>query len=496
MQMIPNSSTVWQTAAGNFNRLRPGGYAAFLTWDQQVRLERIRQARMLRDDQHREYFLGEGRTQHDFPEVQTATEIIRPYVAANLLGLISETTADMLFGEDPIIRVDDEIQQAKLTALVEATSLADLLHDLAEDCSAEGEAFIEAVIHDGQVYLTSVPAETIFPEGGILPDGQYASYVRYAIQNWGTPERPIWLLLETRHLAGAITHSLWQLDERGMRMPEPLDLVNWKTPNGRVLRPVVRTGIVSNTITWIPNRLRAGRVVSDYDRLLQLQDLVNAKYTQLARVIGIHADPAMYFPTDLRDDDGHIRSRYKAFFVQSKDQAPGYITWESQLDAALRDRGAAVQMLLIRARMSPALLGLKEGAAPDAWKKLRLEAANTLSMIKGKARRWAPRVRRALAVAQELQQTLPGERFERYPIAVEVRDGIPIDDKEQAETIATLRGAGAMSLERAIRLQLVDEAATAEEVMRLQDESQRRAEEMTPSILMGETNEVGQDEEE
>lgn len=492
MQMIPNSSTVWQHAAGAFNRIRPTGYAAFLSQDQQVRLERIRQARMLRDDQHREYFLDEGRTQFDFPEIQTATEVIRPYIAANVMGLISETTADLLFGEDPILRVDDEIQQAKLTELVEATSLADLLHDAAADCSAEGEAFLEAVIHDDQVYLQSVPADEIFPEGHVLPNGQYASYVRYGLQNAGPTERPIWLLLETRYLAGSIARTLWQLDERGLRLPRPLDLANWKTDDGQTLRPSTPTGISQNTITWIPNQIRGGRAISDYDRLLPLQDLVNAKYTQLARVIGIHADPAMYFPQDLRDDEGHIRSRYKAFFVQSKDQAPGYITWESQLDAALRDRAAAVQMLLIRARMSPALLGMKEGAAPEAWKKLRLEASNTLSMIKGKARRWAPRIRRALTVAQELQQTLPGERFDRYPIACEIRDGIPIDDKEQAETIATLRGAGAMSLERSVRLQLVDEAATAEEVARIEEETNRRAAAMTPSILMGETNETGE----
>jgi len=491
MQLIPPIPRVWQHAAGNYQAMGHSAYAAFLTQDQKVRLERVRQARLLKSGKHFEYFIGEGRTQFPFPPLETVSgEVIPVYVTVNFPGLISETTADLLLGDDPILRVDDEIQQAKLTELVESASLAELLHDAAEDCSAEGEAFLEAAVDDtegvGRVVIKRVPADEIFPEGDPGPDRQYRRYVRYSLRNAGTEKTPIWVLLESRYLVGSITRTVWQLDDAGKRGPE-LDIAAWNNLDAGQppVPPVTPTGISRNTITWIPNRLSGDNPVSDYDRLLSLLDTVAAKYSQLARMMAMHADPSMYFLPGSFDANGKIRTNNKAWPASSKDEAPGYITFDGQCEAALRDRAAAERILLITARMSPALLGLKEGAAATSWKTLRLESNNTLAMIRGKSRIWAPRIRRLLSVAQDLQQTLPGERFDRYPIACEIRDGIPVDDNEQANTIATLLSVGALSRKRAVRMQLVDEAATAEEVAQIELEEAERFARNTPAILLG-----------
>ena len=58
--------------------------------------------------------------------------------------------------------------------------------------------------------------------------------------------------------------------------------------------------------------------------------------------------------------------------------------------------------------------------------------------------------RRALEVAQDLENTLPGVRYDRGPIAVEVRDGIPQDPGDLANEQATLRGAKLISRRRAL----------------------------------------------
>ena len=103
-------------------------------------------------------------------------------------------------------------------------------------------------------------------------------------------------------------------------------------------------------------------------------------------------------------------------------------------------------------------------------------------MAQRKAAVWRPKLRELLALAQDLENTLPGERYDRGAVAVEMRDGIPEDDLDVANYIATLRGAQAMSDERAVALQIPDTAGQQRELAALGE--QRAA--ATPSVLLGE----------
>jgi len=134
----------------------------------------------------------------------------------------------------------------------------------------------------------------------------------------------------------------------------------------------------------------------------------------------------------------------------------------------MADRAFILNQLLVRTETSQVLLGMKQGAAPDAYKKVRLEAFNSLTKAARKASYWVAAVRRAVGVAQDLENALPGgPRYARNPIAVQLRDGIPADDKEQAERLSILKAAGLVSVERALEEQLQDPAAVAKEMGRL-----------------------------
>jgi hypothetical protein len=111
---------------------------------------------------------------------------------------------------------------------------------------------------------------------------------------------------------------------------------------------------------------------------------------------------------------------------------------------------------------------LKEGAAPDAYKKVRLESFNSLTKAARKAAYWRAGVRRALGVAQDLENAIDGgPRYARGEIAVQLRDGIPSDLLEDARRLAVLRHAGLISLRRAVEEQLQDPAAVEKELARL-----------------------------
>src|SRR5687767_4411561 len=480
MQIPHAIPAIWvYTTLASFNAPRAGGYGAFLSDEQQARLERIRQARLLFDGRHREYFLDEGRTQFDFPRVRAGGRAVQMYLTYNVLGLISLKGADLLFGQEPLLRADDPVQQDALARLVERSSLHGLLYGCAVDASYEAESFIEACVHGGEAYLRQVPADEIFPAGNLLPDGQFERYVRYRVTNVGTEQSPVFLLLEVTYLPGRIERRCYQLDEDGNRREVGLEswVGTWQrgdvgtsrsstTPRpdaATSLQPLTLTGVPRNTITWVPNLLVRGQSVSDYDGAIELQDALNAKNSQVGRVLLKHSDPRMAFPEEAFDEEGQIRSDHDVFAFQDPARVPQYITWDAELQHAMADRAFVLNQLLVRTETSPVLLGLKEGAAPDAYKKVRLESFNSLTKAARKAAYWKAGIRRAVTVAQELENTLPGVRYARGSVAVELRDGIPMDEKEQAERLSVLRGAGLISLERALEEQLQDPAAVAKE---------------------------------
>jgi Phage portal protein, SPP1 Gp6-like len=485
MMQIPHAiPAIWvYTTLASFNAPRAGGYGAFLSDEQQARLERIRQARLLFDGRHREYFLDEGRSQFDFPRVRAGGRTLQMYLTYNVLGLISLKGADLLFGQEPMLRADDPVQQDALARLVERSSLHGLLYGCAVDASYEAESFLEACVHGGEAYLRQVPADEIFPAGDLLPDGQFERYVRYRVTNVGTEQSPVFLLLEVTYLPGRIERRCYQLDEDGNRREVALE--NWVGASGRwdvgaygpatssrpdaptSLRPLTLTGVPRNTITWVPNLLVRGQPVSDYDGAIELQDALNAKNSQVGRVLLKHSDPRMAFPEEAFDDKGNIRADHEVFAYSDPEKLPRYITWNAELAHAMADRAFVLNQLLVRTETSPVLLGLKEGAAPDAYKKVRLESFNSLTKAARKAAYWRAGVRRAVAVAQDLENTLPGVRYDRKPIGVQLRDGIPSDDTEQAQRLALLRSHGLISVERALEEQLQDPAAVQKEMGRL-----------------------------
>ena len=493
MTVERNKAAVWNsTNEVGYNALRAGRYAAFLSDAQQARLERIRQARMLFDGQHREYYLDEKRSQFNFCQSLVQGELVRVYTSFNVLGLTSRKFADPLFGEAPVLQCDEPTQKTFLDDLVRRCSLASMAHGMAADCSYEGEAFVESMIWQGRAWVRQVPADEIWPEGELQPDGQYQSFVRYALDNAGTSEKPVWLLLRIRYTAGAIERTLAQLGDDGKIAREGLDLAQWPAMKaGQVtLEPLTPTGIQRNTITWVPNMLVRGAARSDYDGSpLKLQDQLNGQHTLLANVLAKHGEPPVAAPQEAADATGNARAEHKLWWYTDPERIPKYIVRDLQLEGVMAAAKNVLANLLIDLEMSAVLLGLQEGSQVDAWRKLKLNAQNALKKAARKAAYWSGGLLRAVEVAQDLEQTIPGVRYDRTPIGVEIRDGIPDDPVDRANEQATLRAAGLLSRRRGLMAQLGDAAAVDAEMSELDSESARE----TPSVLL---DEPGEDESE
>src|SRR4051812_24089139 len=108
------------------NTLGYGGSApklAYLTDQQNCRMEQIRIARMIWRGWHRKAFLDESRTQFNYPYVKVQGIPRRLYVTFNVSKLVSTTLTDLLLGEEPLLKVDNEIDQQAMDDLGKRSDL-------------------------------------------------------------------------------------------------------------------------------------------------------------------------------------------------------------------------------------------------------------------------------------------------------------------------------------------------------------------------------------
>ena len=479
--MADKTNNIWMSEDPRYSRFG-ASYPDYLSAADKARLERIRQGRMLFDGRHRELFLAEGRTQFSFREVKKHGGGVCPlYVTTNILRLVAMKAADLLFGETPLLASDNPEQHAEIQDIADRSGLHQVVYQAAVDGSVEAEVFLEGIIYDEQVYIQQVPGEEISPVGPIMPDGQYAMFVRRTVETIAAEDgrAPRTLLLERTYRAGSIEQACFDVTG-GKRVTA--NLVEWPAfaNAGEDARaPIVNTGIAWNTITWVPNLMVRRRPVSDFDGVVELQDTLNAKASQLSVVILKHAHPRLLVPEQLIDEGGNLADA-EVLVSRQGDADAKYLTWDAQLDAAMKDRAFVLQQILVQTETSPVLLGLKEGAAPDAYRKVRLEAFNSLTKAARRAVYWTEGLRTALTSALMLNGTLAGKRYDESEISVQLRDGIPQDSLDEANRLATLITAGVVDDQWCLEQLLPDPAGVADVLARVQA---KRAAQM-PTILL------------
>lgn len=477
-----NLGSVWQRAGGNANGM--SAYLLKLAWltpQQRCRAERLRQARMLFDGRHRQYFLDEGRTQHDFPPLKEgACKFFEPY---NLLTNVAQKMADLLFGEACRVHVDDQQLQTTIDAIVDRSWLPARLNGSAVECCWAGYTFLEISRSGGNAMISHTPAEEIYPLGVAGPDYQFGAYVRYATQcvDGGAGKKPRRLLLETKYTAGLITRACYELDQAGPEgesKKSQVSIEQWPERQADGATPLLEqeaTGLSRPSLIYVPNGYEAA---SDFDQLIDVQDAMHAKNTQIARVIAKHADPKLAAPEAAADPKGNLPRSAEVYFYRDKNDVPSYITWNAELEAASQDRDFARSAFSTIAEMPLSLLGVKDDSSVETASKMRLSAAPALAKAARKATFWQAAIRLAVALAVEAES---GSR-PVVPIGVEMKDGLPIDSKERADEISSLRSSGVLPKRRALQMQGLDQAAVDKDLQELDDE----AKQSTPSVLLSE----------
>jgi hypothetical protein len=478
---------VWRHEAGRFGAVASRPHLAFMPVEHRVRAERLRQAKLLFAGNHRQYFVTEKRSKQRYTPL--SKDLPEFYEPLNLLGLMSRKFADLLFGERVRVRCATESAQGLVDAIIARSWMMPMLIAAATECSWAGDTYLEVSRSNGDATIGHVPAEEVYPVGLAGPDQQYAEYVRYATASVRIDGVDRQLMLETVYTPGQIERRLSMLDTSGLAVSRGLDLTGvradgtraetldlWPARRGGLPLPRVEaTGLKTTNLVRVPNDYEG---TSDYDGLLDAQDSVNAKHTQLARVIAKHADPRLAVHESQADSDGNVPANAEVFFFRNKDETPQAITWNAELAPAIDDRRFSLSAWSMLAEMPLSLLGLKDDSTAETAAKVRLNAVPAMAKAQRKAMFW----QQSIAMVLSLALSVEGRGVPLTDLAVEMRDGLPDDPESRANEIATLRAANVISVRRSLEKQYLDPAAIEREL----DEIKKDTASAAPSMLLDE----------
>lgn len=197
---------------------------------------------------------------------------------------ISATSANLLFGNAPDVKAEDDPTQARLDYIVESNLLEQVLLEAAESASALGGVFLKVnwdlLRHDFPI-ISTVQADAALPE---FVWGRLVSCTFWEVLE--TNKDVVWRRLE-RHEPGSIETGLYRgTDGRlGIRLP--------LTSHPKTAEDVdlIPTGYDRLLCVYVPNSLpnrrergsRLGR--SDYEGLESFMDSLDEVWTSLQRDI-------------------------------------------------------------------------------------------------------------------------------------------------------------------------------------------------------------------
>jgi hypothetical protein len=381
------------------------------------------------------------------------------YVATNFAGIISKLSADLLFGEAPMITV--EKGQEALDEIIRENDLQTLCHTMALSASYRGDCVFKARYGKARNWdgsprpiIEAVPSAYFFPE----VDPNNIMGMTEAVIAWPRQVGSELYLRREIHQPGRIINELYRLDsENTLGAQVPLSYLEEYAG----ISEYEETGFPGLLVEYIPNwRLDdCFWGISDYFDILSLQEELNNRITKIRRILDRHSEPKLLLPPGIMQYD----ERLQRWYVEKEDleamevdpeqagDLPKYLTWEAQLAACFSEIDKLLDLLCMVTETAPVAIGIpnRDGGGAESGKALRFRLMRTLGKISRKERFFDQGLKNILFAAQSLN-AIYGSGPAPEEVAIEWKDGLPDDPQETAEVINSRVSMKTMSLRRAL----------------------------------------------
>lgn len=466
------------------------------------RLDQYNANRKLFEADHASVFKEWWRTLRE--DYDTAT-----FMVLNWPKRLSTLWADLLVGEPPRFKAgepktdesgektDESDEQKRLDALLKANHFDTLLHEGGIDISRFGDALFKVRLEDGRAVIEGQSPSYWFPVTSL---GNVRD-ILYHVVAWqfetteetrtalGTSRQEAVKYLKVEvHERGAVEHRLLRLGENGRieREAAPTEMGRYfpklaseeldATRTGSRVRQ--DTGVDDFLVVHAPGMRTADRLhgVDDYSELESIVQEMEVRLAQISRILDKHADPNVYgdpnmLARDPRTGETTLEAGGKFFPIDENGTAPGYMTWDGSLAAAYQELEELKQQFYLVSETSAAAFGRLDAGIAESGTALRRLMQAPLAKVGRIRTRLDPVVKDLIELAAALEDAAGNEDAELKDIQITWNDGLPDDEREQADIEQVRLSSGTTSKLSSIqRLDGVDEFMAKRELQRIAEE--------------------------
>lgn len=405
-----------------------------------------------------------------------ASKLEALYIACNIADPIITKPADLLVGEPPIFDsglADDTPQQVAINSYVEENDIVKLIHESALSNGYRGDAWIKerydyrqdfsALAEIGaerpedavmEPIIEHVAADCVFPET-VSGNVKKFKAVNIATVEWVVSAKTdIPYLNVERHLPGYIVYERYRLQtfeggiDSSYGYPVQLFKIIEQVATGRE-NDVVSTFVPNLLVHHIPYK----SVDDDWQGKGTLESLesiliaINDRLVSIDYILMKHSDPIMYGPDP--SSGGTVRVGGGAYItVSDEDAKPGYLTWDGKLEGAFKELETLIGMAFQIAETPQWLFGTVlgdqnaggTGTSHTDGAAIKARFLPILSKVKRIRVHYDRAIRDALYNCQLLDIAHGDKSFDPVYPTITWRDGLPINEKEQAEIMAMRLG--------------------------------------------------------
>lgn len=445
------------------------------------------------------------------------------YIAINLAYILSLKPADLLIGDRPTYdsgKPDDSPEQKKLNDIVEENDLNTLIYESATGGAYRGDSFLmvrygkrhdvsdfkELGITDvgkSESIIEHAAADTVFPE---TSEGNIKKIKAYNVTsivwvNNGKKEIPY--LDIAKHVPGHIIYERYRMDEIpevGINSQYGFPITTYKivekVDTGRE-KDIIKTGATYPLVFHIPyssvddNWQGKGFVETVEHAIQALED----RLTQLDYILLKHSDPVMYGP-ELHPNQGQPQSVTiggKYIPLRKEDATPGAITWDGKLEAVFKEIDYLISYIFQMSETPQWLFGTTisgggnaggTGTSHSDGAAIKARFMPILSKVKRIRNGYDKAVKDAIWACFQLEKEHGNYRGEDVYPKIHWKDGIPKNEKEEAEIYA-IRTGDKPTIDQKTAIKRMDELddMQADEVMNRIGEDDKRLQPVSPEVF-------------
>ncbi|MDE7280373.1 MAG: phage portal protein [Ruminiclostridium sp.] len=343
----------------------------------------------------------------------------------NYHQLLSKKTADFVCSEPPTLETEDDTDE--LIRRLEKTQWAKKLYEGIIDISRYGNAVFKFI---GQ-RVSVVDPKNWFP---IVDPADLKEIVGHVIAyptETDTEGKPTQLYVEI-HDIGRIETRLYQFDSD-------------KGVIGALISSKNNLSSIPDdfAVQILSNVTESGSIygIDDYSAINSLISSIMWRIQRIDTVLNKHSEPSVSGPSSALTWDEHFQRYYLdfgKFYARDNSTDPDvkYITWDGNLTSAFQEIEMLMDQLYIISEMGQAFALGKDGGGESSGTALKLRLISPRIKAARIVANNDAAVKRIISIFAELN----GIKLNYDNLQLHWKDGIPVDEREQIETLQIATG--------------------------------------------------------